>query len=461
MLAPGNLTEAKKIRKKKRPNLIYVFADQWRAQSTGYAGDKHVITPFLNLLASESLCFDYAVSNTPVSTPYRGTLMTGQYPFKHGLFMNDVQLNPDADSLAKSYKAAGYETAYIGKWHINGHGRSTYIPREWRQGFDYFKVLECTHDYNHSKYYDNDDPNVKVWEGYDAYYQTLDAQKYIKQHANGDQPFILFLSWGPPHGPYMTAPQKFRDLYKDMEIEFRPNVPEKAKELANKEIRGYYAHMTALDECMGMLQNTIKEAGIDEDTIFVFTSDHGDMMGSQGFRQKQKPYDESIRVPFLLKYPALFGKKGKKADTIISAVDIMPTLLGLSGIPIPEAVQGRDLSPILRGEEKDTTDAALISCVTPFGEWERRRGGKEYRGVRTRRYTYVEDLNGPWLFFDNEKDPYQMTNLVGNESHSSVQKEMAALLRKKLKECGDEFLTGPEYIKKWHYKPDKNGSIPG
>ena len=155
LLFSGSLMSGKKYKKEKRPNVIFVFADQWRAQDTGFGGNKDVYTPNLDLLAKESLTFNNAVSCMPVSTPYRASLLTGQYAQTHGLFVNDVQLNPEAKSIGKEYKAAGYNTAYIGKWHINGNGRSNYIAPEYRQGFDYFKVLECTHDYNNSPYYDN------------------------------------------------------------------------------------------------------------------------------------------------------------------------------------------------------------------------------------------------------------------------------------------------------------------
>lgn len=270
---------------------------------------------------------------------------------------------------------------------------------------------------------------------------------------------MMALSWGPPHNPYETAPQKYKDMYQNMKITLRPNVPEEAKQQAINDIKGYYAHITAMDDCVGDLQKTIREAGIEEDTIFVLTSDHGDMLGSQGMQRKQKPYDESILVPFLLKYPKIFGKQGKMVDTIINIPDVMPTLLSMSGLPIPKTVEGNDLYPILSGKKKDNIEAALIECVSPFGEWERRNGGKEYRGIRTRRYTYVKDLEGAWLLFDNEKDPYQMNNLVDNTDFADIRKKLDALLAKMLKERNDQFLTGPEYIEKWGYTVNARGTV--
>ncbi|MEL7585332.1 MAG: sulfatase [Prolixibacteraceae bacterium] len=456
LLLPDVVMAAGKERKK-CPNLIYVFADQWRAQDAGYAGNKEVYTPNIDRLAAESLNFRYAVSCMSVSTPYRGSLLTGQYALTHGLFLNDVTLNPAAKTIAKSYLAAGYDTAYIGKWHVNGNGRSNYIPLSHRQGFGYFKALECTHDYNHSKYYDNNDENVKIWDGYDMFAQTRNAEKYIRQHSQKDKPFMLVLSWGPPHDPYETAPQKYKDMYRDKEITLRPNVPEESKQQAIKNIKGYYAHISAMDDCIGDLQRTIREAGIEDDTIFVLTSDHGDMLGSQGQQKKQKPYDESILVPFLLKYPSKF--KGTTVDTILNTPDIMPTLLSMSGLPIPDSVEGNDLYPILSGRKKDNIEAALIECISPFGQWDRRRGGKEYRGIRTGRYTYVKDMDGPWLLFDNRNDPYQMENLIDDAAYADIRKELDTMLTKMLKERNDYFLRGEEYIRKWGYTVNENGTV--
>ena len=214
-------------------------------------------------------------------------------------------LGDEATSIAQAFAAGGYDTAYIGKWHVDGHGRSNYIPPERRQGFEYWKVLECTHDYNNSFYYAGDSDEKLQWEGYDAIAQTRDAQDYLRNH-DGENPFLLVLSWGPPHNPYQTAPEAYKARYKSEEIELRPNVPEADAETAREWLAGYYSHCTALDDCVGDLLQTLEETALDEDTIFLFFSDHGDMVGSHGMDNKQKPWDESIRVPFLLRYPARF-----------------------------------------------------------------------------------------------------------------------------------------------------------
>nr|MBC8453928.1 sulfatase [PVC group bacterium] len=351
----------------KSPNIVFVFADQWRAQATGYNGNPVVKTPYLDALTEESINFTHAVSGCPVCSPYRASLLTGQYPLTHGVFVNDVCLSHNAVSLADAYNNAGYDTAYIGKWHLDGHGRSNYIPTERRQGFDYWKVVECTHDYNHSPYYADDSEEKLHWEGYDAFAQTCDARQYIRNH-DGESPFLLVLSLGPPHYPYETAPDKYKELYDPEGISLRPNVPAENTDAARKDIAGYYAHCSALDACLGELLQTLKEKGIADNTIFVFTSDHGDMLYSQGEKCKQRPWDESIRVPFLLRYPAMFGYGKSEVNAQINAPDIMPTLMGLSGIPIPESVEGIDFFNYLNGGDDPSNGETLIMCPHPFAE---------------------------------------------------------------------------------------------
>jgi arylsulfatase A-like enzyme len=442
---------------RRRPNVVFLLADQWRAQAAGYAGDPNVRTPHLDALAARSVNLANAVSGCPVCSPYRGSLMTGQHPLTHGVFVNDVCLRAEAVSLAEAFAAAGYATAYIGKWHLDGHGRASYIPPERRQGFAFWRVLECTHNYNQSAYF-ADGPEKRLWDGYDAVAQTREACRYIAAH-DGSRPFLLVLSWGPPHNPYETAPERFRAMYPADALQLRPNVPPDAAAAARKDLAGYYAHCSALDECVGKVVSALAEAGIEDDTVLVFTSDHGDMLGSQGEKRKQKPWDESIRVPFLIRWPAGLGRDARTIVRPVSTPDIMPTLLGLAEAEIPPGVQGRNLAALLAGREPDGDGAALIMCPSPFGEWARPRG-REYRGVRTARWTYVRTLDGPWLLFDNEKDPHQMRNLCGHKDFEAMQQVLEAQLTGLLAAAGDDFRPGWDYLRQWGYRTDAQGTVP-
>lgn len=444
----------------RRPNVLLLLADQWRPQAFGFAGDPNVRTPNFDRLAAESVRFPNAVSGMPVCSPTRASLLTGQRPLTHGVFLNDVQLSTNAVSLPRVFKASGYDTGIIGKWHVDGRGRQSFIPPERRQGYDYWRVQECTHDYLNSEYY-ADTPEKRRWPGYDALAQTRDACEYLRQHATGKsaKPFLLQLAWGPPHDPYFTAPEKYRALYSAASMKLRPNVPPGLEGEVAKILAGYYAHCTALDDCLGELLQTLEDTGLAQDTLLLFSADHGDMLGSQGLFKKQKPFNESVGVPMLFRWPTGLGSGSRELAAPINTEDLMPTLLGLCGLPIPGSVEGLDFSGYLRGGPNPGDDATVILCASPFGEWERRVGGREYRGVRTPRHTYVRDLNGPWLLFDNQVDPYQTNNLAALPAHQKLQIQLDEVLQRKLRERGDAFLPGPEYIRQWGYTVDANGTV--
>ena len=459
-LAAFLLAQLSALHAAEKPNVLLIIADQWRAQAFGYSDDPNVKTPNIDRFERECVNFTQAVAGMPVCSPTRATLLTGQRPQTHGIFLNDVPLNPNAVTLAKELKTEGYDTGCIGKWHVDGHGRESFIPRERRQGFDYWKVLECTHAYNNSHYF-ADGPEKLKWDGYDAIAQTRDAQQFIGEHAKaGSKPFLLWLAWGPPHNPYETAPAKYQAMYSPESMKLRGNVPPEMEKQARAWLAGYYAHCTALDDCIADLLRTLKETGLDKNTIVVFTADHGDMLGSHAQQRKQRPWDESARVPMLWRVPDSLGVKARRVEGTINTEDVMPTLLSLCGRAVPKSVEGNDFTGYLRGGADPSGGATIIRCTSPFGEFQRDRGGKEYREVRTARYSYARDLEGPWLLYDNEKDPLQRDNLVGKTEHAKLQSEMDALLKRKLAEQHDDFRPGADYIAKWGYKVDAKGTMP-
>jgi len=442
-----------------RPNLLFVFADQWRYEAAGFAGNRQVRTPAMDRFAERSFQFTQAVSGCPVCSPYRASLMTGQYPHVHGVIVNDQAICGPAVPLGEAFRRAGYDTAYIGKWHLTLHDRDRFVRPEERLGFDFWRGYGCSHDYGHSPYHADDDPTVRYWDGYDAAAQTDEACRYILGRPGKSRPFALVLSWGPPHNPYDTAPVEFRRLYNPAAIRLRPNVPAEAAQRARVELAGYYAHVSALDACFDRLLQALEQSAAAEDTAVVLTSDHGDMLGSQGLWRKQHPYEESIRVPWVLSWPAGLGRRRRRDPTPFDAPDILPTLLGLCGLPIPPTVQGTDFSPLIRDGRPAATDGALLACYRPFHELSYARGGRDYRGLRTRRYTYCRGHDGPWLLFDNTADPYQLRNLVGDPAAFSVVAELDRCLTARIRRLGDAFDDGEELLAKWGIRLNENGDI--
>ncbi len=332
--------------------------------------------------------------------------------------------------IAEIFRDAGYDTAYIGKWHLDGHGRRSYIAPARRQGFDYWKAAECDHDYSHSHYFSGASPEMKFWKGYDAFEQTEDAQRYLREHAAASKPFLLFLAFGPPHFPHDTAPEGYRALYPPQKLTLPSNVAPERNAGARKELEGYFGHCTALDKCVGDLLATLEQTGLAGRTIVVFTADHGEMMGAHDVAplQKQWPYDEAAHVPFLLRRPRT---PASTVATPLTTTDILPTLLTLTEMPIPKSVEGEDLSAVLTGEGGEPDRAALFMNVSPFTP-----GLGEYRAIRTIRHTYVRSLAGPWLLFDNRDDPLQMHNLAADPARAALTQELDHGLQAELKKIG-------------------------
>jgi len=431
-----------------KPNVIYILTDQWRSTAFGYAGNSVVKTPNIDEFSKEAVIFRNCVSVCPVCTPYRAALMTGRYPTSTGMFMNDLYLPERELCMAEIFKATGYSTAYYGKWHLDGHGRYNNVQPYRRQGFDYWKASECSHAYNKMPYYENEDFNIKYWGKYSPFAIEEDVEKYLDQRAKNRNPLLLFVSFATPHFSKHQAPEEYLDMYPRSELELRKNVVEDNFPDLREELQRYYAHCTATDKAIGALIRKIKELGLFNNSIIIFTSDHGEMMGSHGVRPKEKQlaWDEAAKVPFLIRYPNIGENAGKETFTPLTTPDILPTILGLCDIDIPKCIEGEDISSVVRNPEKPKDRAALFMSVYPFAI----TPFTEYRAIKTIKYTYVKTPDKAIMLFDNIADPYQMDNLIGKPYLRKVQNKMDILLERKLKAIGDEdFKPGQFYLEKW------------
>ncbi len=450
-----------------RPSILFVFADQLRSMELGCYGGRQVRTPHMDRLAREGMLFTNAISTAPVCSPFRAMLLTGNHPMKNGMVYNDHFLRNPTPAFAEACKAAGYRTGYIGKWHIDGAGRTARIPPERRLGFEFWRTLECTHAYFKSPYYHQDEAAPRTWKGYDAVAQTDEACGFIRARDAG-RPFCLFVSWGPPHDPYV-APPEYMKRFSPERVELRPNVDDFAaaermqaecdtelpagfadnrkrlvaqlNDRSNDTIRqwhqGYFAAIEVLDDCVGRLLKTLEETGEIARTIVVFTSDHGDNLGSHRQYGKQMPYEESISIPFLVRHPPTVPA-GTRTDALLAPVDMMPTVLSLAGVPCP-AVDGRSLAEVARGGRTDDRDAVLIQNTTWIGTNWIANGTGPWRGVRTKTHTYTRrsDTRKPWMLFDNKADPYQTRNLVDDPASAPLVEKLDRRTNELLAEAGD------------------------
>jgi arylsulfatase A-like enzyme len=435
------------------PNLLIVFADQLRAGMTGAEGNTQAITPHIDRLAADGVLVEPCIANTPVCCPSRATMWTGTHAPTHRVLSNDLPVRCDLPTLATVARDAGYRCGYVGKWHLDGVPRCRFTPPGPRRlGFDHFwAAYNCTHSYFDAKYF-RDQPSLQRDDRYEPTVQTDLAVEFLDDATGDERPFCLALSWGPPHDPYPQVPDRFRAMFDPQALRRRANVIEPLDNPLARDLdfartqADYYAAVAALDHQLGRLMAALEARGLARDTIVVFTSDHGDMLWSHGWMKKQSPYEESIRVPLILRGPGLPG--GRRCETLMGLVDLMPTLLGLLGLPVPPGVEGHDRSAVLRGRRDAHVDddAQLISNPHSCDEAEMQQM-PEWRGVRTLRHTYVERVGRePWLLFDNFADPYQQRNLVHDPGAAELRTALAAKLEWLLTASGDPFLPGEQLL---------------
>jgi arylsulfatase A-like enzyme len=469
---------AKPREQPQQPNLVFVFADQLRYDWLGYAGDEKAITPHLDRLATEGLSFGNAVVVSPVCTAMRASLFTGKYTSSTGMVVNEIRINPNHRCIGHVLTDNGYNTGYIGKWHLwanqAGHHndpKNAYIPPgPYRLGFDGMWKAFNFHHINYDAYYFEDSPE-RIFYGDDVYEPEAQfnfAIDFIEEASTQDTPFALFLSVGIPHPPWRkdNIPEEYYAMFKDTMFPYpetwsdvpdpymdRNKDPERWLNDIKPQIpewtRIYYAMVTSLDTYMGRLMDQLKELGLEDNTILVFTSDHGEMMGEKGRIQKMIFYDSAARVPFLIKWP---GKvpAGEESDALLNTPDIMPTLLSLMGLPVPEEVEGMDLSHLALGEQGKEGKEPEMAFLQGMGHTYLWIDGAEWRAVRNKQYTYAAYLvDGKELLFDHRNDPGQEKNLVGDPNYSDVLYYMNSWMREKMAELNDEFKPCTWYRDHW------------
>lgn len=468
-----------------KTNIIYIFADQWRRQSTGFMGEDSVITPNIDDFSKDCTVFENAVSCFPVSSPHRASILSGQYPMNHGVITNckpglNIKLKSNIPTIGKILKDSGYNTGYIGKWHldepeINHFKNPESGAKEWdaytppgpkRQGFDFWYSYGAWDSHLKPHYWKNDNRKIVV-DKWSVEHETDIAIDFIEERKNRE-PFALFLSWNPPHTPFDQVPDKYRSIYKEIDIQLRANVKGKrfksygcgkynsgdyAKEDDNlvRYTKDYFSAVTGIDDNFGRIIEYLKREKLYDKTIIILSSDHGEMLGSHGLMNKLYWYEESIGIPFLIRD----GERSRsgKINTVLNTVDHMPTILGLLGLECPNGVDGEDLSGLIRGNcnSFENKDAFLTAC---YGRKEDLGKGipeellkkTGWRAIRTKRYTYVVKLSRgvkvklKRLLYDNIEDRYQLNpKLIKNSNDCEISRELERRLKEKLLVTNDPF----------------------
>lgn len=436
------------------PNLLFIVADQFRAMCLDPGGDP-VSTPFLDALAADGVSLTHAVSSYPVCSPHRAMMMSGQYPEANGVTHNvnsetaewGVGLRPDAPSWAAVLRDAGYSTGYIGKWHLEApvpedavHGAGVledgrywdaWSPPDRRHGFDFWHSYGCCDDHLTPHYWTSDagrHQRVDVT-GWSAAHETDVAIEFLRRAAapaGAGTPFALAVSWNPPHQPFDQLPPNSDTSYGQLsaaELLTRPNVNLSSD--AGREAAGiaplYYAAVSAIDTQLGRLMESLDSLGLTEDTLVIFTSDHGQQMGSHGLLYKNVPFEESMRIPWVMCWPGHLDTAA--ADRVgISSVDIAPTLLGLMGLSsdVPEHMHGQDFSPALLIQGDGVLAAGQPGILgTPsslYFYYPRDEHDVDVRGLRTATGKFIARFHAKeglrTSVFNLAEVPYELHNIM-------------------------------------------------
>jgi arylsulfatase A-like enzyme len=432
-------------KRNEKPNVIVFFTDQQRWDTTGVHGNPLGLTPNFDRVATRGTHLYHSFTCQPVCGPARSCLQTGLYPTTTGCYRNSKPLPENINTLAHYYKEAGYTTGYIGKWHLADENP---VPEPKRGGYEYWlaaNALERTSDTYDAVVFNNDNERVKL-PGYRVDALTDAAIRYIDDHQ--EEPFYLFISYLEPHHQNhlddYPAPDGYREQYTS-----RWTPPDLAAlgGTSAQHLGGYYGMVKRLDEAFGRLLDSLKSLGLADDTIVLFTSDHACHFKTRNSEYKRSCHESSIRVPTALIGPG-FDSRGQIRE-LVSLIDLPPTLLNAAGIPVPEAMQGRSILPLLRRETEDWPEEVYIQIS------ESQTG----RAIRTQRWKYsVADPDNrldsaasnryvEQFLYDLQSDPHELTNLIGFESHLETAKVLRERLLRRMAEAGEqraEIITAEE-----------------
>lgn len=433
----------------KKPNILFILTDQQRWDTVGCYGQKLDITPNLDLLASKGTRFEYAFTCQPVCGPARSCIQTGKYATRTGCHVNGIALGKEEKTIAHYLKEHGYRTGYIGKWHLATNGpEENYtdrgIPESKRAGYSDCWIasdaLEATsHSYD-GYMFDNEGKKKHFPPGrYRADSQTDWVLEYL-QNSQDQTPFFLMVSYIEPHHQNDHArfegPIGSKERFKDFEV---PGDLKQFEGDWQKEYPDYLGCCAALDYNLGRIIDTLKEKNIFDDTIIIFTSDHGCHFKTRNFEYKRSCHDSSIRIPMVIHGKQFLG--GMIERELVSLIDIAPTILDCAGVKNPDYMDGKPLGSLIGEEEIKWPQEVFVQIS------ESQTG----RAIRTKKYKYSVYVPGEpdWttrpdsdsyqeqFLYDLEKDPHELNNLVSDPEYSDIRKRLKNILIEKMVSAGE------------------------
>jgi arylsulfatase A-like enzyme len=420
-------------------NLLFIFTDQQNRYALSCMGNPNVETPNLDRLAERGMLFRRCYSNDPICGPFRGSLLTGQYTSRCRVVNNGSPLPEGTTTFADAFNQAGYNTSWVGKWHLGGNGSGP-IAKELRGGFKKFIGYQCYNGFIRDVVFHDEEDREHRFDGQHRTDVTTDlAIERLDSLAKSARPFMLMMSYQAPHYPEQPSPE-YAEFYRGRQIVHRPNCqeidpftptfsPRSPRPFENdpdyqrygndldEYVRLYNAMCTQIDANVGRLVDALERLGVADDTMIMFTSDHGDMQGSHGLKNKCLPHEESAGIPFIAYVPGLPG--GRVSDALVSGIDMMPTCLELAGLPPVEGVDGTSFAPLLRGETERAGDAVFSErakwCMIVKDGWK----------LAAERQ---DDGLAPTLMTHLDGDPYEFENLGEDPGVAGLRQELLAQL---------------------------------
>jgi N-acetylglucosamine-6-sulfatase len=451
--------------KRKRPNIVVILVDDMRWDEYGEAGHNYIKTPNIDRIAKEGACFINAFATTPLCSPSRASFLTGQYAHTNGIIDNTArnEQSHELNTFPKQLHNSGYATAFIGKWHMGNDDSK-------RPGFDYWVSLKGQGEAIDPAL--NINGKQQTVKGYVTDILIDHSLRFINEERN--QPFLLYLAHKALHpnimqlddgkvvnigeGDFIPA-ERHLGVYESAVFNRRPNynippldkpalmrkiegVPPLSSETSTKEktIRERSEMLMAVDEGLGAILKALEGKGELNNTIVVFTSDHGYWYGEHCLDSERRlAYEESIRIPMLVRYPPLI-KAGTKPKQLVLSIDLASTLLDIAGENLGIHLQGKSWVPIFKEKVNDWRRSFLVEYYSDSVFPRILKMG--YKAVRDQRYKYIHyvDLEGMDEFYDLAKDPYELQNLIDNPDMSSTLKEMKKELNRLLNQTGADRL---------------------
>ena len=413
-----------------RPNIVFIISDDHRWDALGAAGNTKIKTPVLDKLAREGVYFRQATIHVSQCAPSRATLLTGLSPHQSGYYANNF-LRSDmqwADrftvpTMPGLLQQAGYQTVLVGKWHL--------ATDPWLTGFSDVRTWlpEGASSYVDSRLAKGNSRKKETRKGFTNGIFADDAVEFLSSAAAKEKPFLLWLASTIPHSPYQPNPSHIEHLYegettadlhppgfpKDTPVEL--SLEGTPSDIAQPGLAKYYESVSYLDEIVGRVLATLEKQGLADNTVVVFLGDNGLMAGSRGLRGKVVPWEESVRVPLIIRAPKFAAAKGL-SNVPASSLDIPTTILALAGVSHPKDWGGRDLRPVLTGSRKHGIDYA----ISEWADTESQFRHYTHRLIRTPHYKLVrwDQPDKPDELYDLVADPHETTNLINKPTVRSV-----------------------------------------